>query len=135
MAPVNTGTFISYRSAEIYFTFSFVFEFHAPYYCIVRHLCRDGGWSQGIPSGRQGKPPFLLVKKRPVKTRPAASNEESREYIATCIHKKLETARNVVLQYGRFDNDSKNIVLDEFPVEYRALSAWPITAQAASLIE
>lgn len=116
MASVNPSTIISYKSAEIYFTFSFVFEFNVPYYCIVRHFCGDKGWSQGIPPDRQGKPPFLLIKKRP-----AASSEASREYMATCIHKELHTARNVVLQYGRFDNDTKNIVLDEFPVELQSL--------------
>jgi len=116
MASVNPTSFISYKSAEIYFTFSFVFEFHTPYYRIVGQLCRNEGWSQGIPSDRQGKPPFLLIKKRP-----AASSEASREYIATCIHKELHAARNVVLQYGRFDNGSNNIVLDEFPVQLQSL--------------
>jgi hypothetical protein len=117
MASVNPSTFISYKSAEIYFTFSFVFEFHAPYYCIVRHLCRGAkGWSQGISSDRQGKPPFLLIKKRP-----AASSEASHEYIATCIHKELDAARNADLQYRRFDNNSKEIVLDKFPVKLQSL--------------
>jgi hypothetical protein len=60
----DTQGFLSYKSVDIYFIFSFALDYQdAASEPLVKRM-QEAGWQEGLPLDRQGRPPFLSIKKR-----------------------------------------------------------------------
>ncbi len=94
MPPQSCHSFLDYRSVDIYFVFSFVFDFLEPYEELVERL--EGlGWTQGTPEDRQGRPPFLVIKRKP--------NGDREKYTSNSLFKCLLPNTRVELLYQELD--------------------------------
>lgn len=60
----DTQSFLSYKSVDIYFIFSYSLDHQdAASEALVKRM-QDRGWQEGLPPDRRGRPPFLSIKKR-----------------------------------------------------------------------
>lgn len=79
MSLEKNASYLTYKSVDIYFIFSFVFDFLGTYEKIVGRLV-ELGWDQGIPHDRQGRPPFLHIKRK---------GNKPNKYLSTSLSKRL----------------------------------------------
>jgi hypothetical protein len=60
----DTQSFLPYKSVDIYFIFSYALDYEdAASEALVKRML-DTDWQAGLPPDRQGRPPFLSIKKR-----------------------------------------------------------------------
>lgn len=115
MSSEKNVSYLPYKSVDIYFIFSFVFDFIGSYEKIINRL-EKLGWAQGIPQDRQGRPPFLHIKRK-------VGSRESNKYLLTSISCQLITGNNgpCKLFYNEKDRTTEKEYTDKFDV---GLEAW-----------
>lgn len=120
MSSESQESFIKYKSADIYFIFSFVFNLEKSYQELAEHLSQNKGWIEGVPPDRQGKPPMLVIKRIKRKK----ENEKENKYIATSLFKKLPVDQETKLKFKEDEEISNSSEwqkgLDKFNVEIEA---------------
>ena len=85
---------VAYRSADIYFVFSFVLDFARPFHTVSSELARgteSGSWISGPPHNRRGKAPFLVIERQ--------YPPDSGNYIGTSMSKLIRRTQDVTLEY------------------------------------
>lgn len=102
MSLEKNASYLTYKSVDIYFIFSFVFDFLESYEKIAERL-ETLGWIQGIPQDRQGRPPFLHIKRRVNK---------SNNYLSTSLSKQLFKMSNKLFYCAKNQE-----YVDEFEVD------------------
>jgi hypothetical protein len=115
-------SYLPYKSVDLYFIFSFLFDFIGSYEKIVNRL-EELGWDQGPPQDRQGRPPFLGIKRR-VRVR------ETKKYLATSLSCQLIKNDDGPwrLFYNEMDHSnskSNNVNIKDHPDEFEVgMEAW-----------
>lgn len=83
MAAQGDTSYLTYKSVDIYFIFSFAFDFLARHEEIAdRLLSPDVAWAEGLPPDRKGRPPFLTIKRQ-------RRGGKEGSYLSTIMCKKL----------------------------------------------
>ncbi len=121
MNQENQESFINYKSADIYFIFSFVFDFlkEKSYQDIVMRLKKinktleqvgEEIWhieGEGTPPDREGRPPMLVIKRKydeklegeDIKTEGGQEGRRKEKYVPVAVYKKLISDEKVNLTY------------------------------------